>query len=202
MMKVVDARFVASARAPSEVPPPRFAEVAFAGRSNVGKSSLINRLLGRRNLVRVSNTPGCTRGVNVFRVRLEDAVVDFVDLPGYGYAKRSKKERASWGPLVEGFVRTRDNLRATVVIVDIRRGLQKEEEQLLQFLREAAVPPVVVATKLDKLPRNRRRTELLKLRRGVDYPVIGFSAVSGEGREELMETVLAKCLGGKPGSGT
>ena len=107
-MDVLDAEFVAGATALGQLPAPTFAEVAFAGRSNVGKSSLINNLVQRKKLVRTSSAPGCTRAINIFRVRLrtdgDEAHLDLVDLPGYGYAQRSKAERKAWGPLIEGFL--------------------------------------------------------------------------------------------------
>jgi len=137
-MDVLDAEFVAGATALGQLPAPTFAEVAFAGRSNVGKSSLINNLVRRKKLVRTSGAPGCTRAINIFRVRLrtndEEAHLDLVDLPGYGYAQRSKAERKSWGPLIEGFLSERPGLRGAVVIVDIRRGTQDDDLQLLEFL--------------------------------------------------------------------
>ena len=108
-VEVRDARFLSAAMALGDLPPPAYAEIAFAGRSNVGKSSLINCLVARRKLVRTSRTPGCTRGINLFRVELggdAPATLDLVDLPGYGYAKRSKQERRSWGPLIERFLGT------------------------------------------------------------------------------------------------
>lgn len=189
-MHVQDARFVASATDASQLPPPAFAEVAFAGRSNVGKSSLINALLERRKLVRTSATPGCTRGINIFRVTLGDGVFDLVDLPGYGYAKRSKAERESWGPLIEGFLRTRPGLRAVVIIVDVRRGLEEDDVQLLDFVRHVDREPLLVATKLDKLAASKRKPALAALQKQSDLRVHGFSAVSGEGRDKLLHSVL------------
>lgn len=205
-MRVRDARFVASAETLEAVPPPAFAEVVFAGRSNVGKSSLINKLVGRKKLVRTSSTPGCTRGINIFRVELADkgsgdggpqgdpsrakAIFDLVDLPGFGYAKRSKTERASWGPLIEGFLQSRAGLRAAIVIVDIRRGFQAEEFQLKEFLDSIPLKMICVATKLDKIPSSKRRTMIETLRRETGVHVIGTSATDGTGVEELLRAVL------------
>jgi GTP-binding protein len=137
----------------------------------------------------------------LFRIALSDAVVDFVDLPGYGYAKRSKRERRAWGPLIEGFLRSRTNLRAAVVIVDVRRGIQEDDRQLLDFLAGLRIPPVVVATKLDKLALNRRKIALEELREGIGCPVVGFSAETGEGRQELLDTLIRKTVGAADESG-
>jgi len=190
--KIADAQFLASATALPQLPPPAFAEVAFAGRSNVGKSSLINALLERRKLVRTSGTPGCTRGVNLFRVRLKDpdGVVDVVDLPGYGYAKRSHAERRSWGPLIEGFLESRPGLRGVVVIVDARRGFEAEEHELLEFLDHVGRPAILVATKTDKVPPSKRKLRLLELERDIGRRVFGFSATTGDGRDRLWRRLL------------
>jgi len=194
-VEVLDAQFVAGAKSLDQLPPPTFAEVAFAGRSNVGKSSLINSLVRRKKLVRTSSAPGCTRAVNIFRVRLRadgtEAHLDLVDLPGYGYAQRSKAERRSWGPLIEGFLRQRPGLRGAVVILDIRRGAREEDLQLLEFLRSIGVSSLVVATKVDKLPASKRKPALTRLERELGAPVTAYSAVTGDGRDALWERVLS-----------
>lgn len=193
-MDVLDADFVAGATAFEQLPAPTYAEVAFAGRSNVGKSSLINSLLARRKLVRTSSDPGCTRAINIFRVRLrhddDEAYLHLVDLPGYGYARRGKAERRSWGPLVESFLRRRPGLRAVVVILDVRRGFEADDGQLIEFLQSVDLEPIVVATKLDKLPASKRKPALSALRRDVGQSVIGYSAVNQEGREALWRQLL------------
>lgn len=187
-----DARFVASAADVAQLPAPLYAELAFAGRSNVGKSSLINSLLQRRKLVRTSGTPGCTRGLNLFRVDFDGGVLDLVDLPGYGYAKRSKKERLSWGPMIENFLTRRQGLRCVVLIVDVRRGLVDDDEQLLEFLEHIQRPSLLVATKLDKLPRNKQKPALQALRKQAGRPLLGYSSESGVGRGELFRALLAR----------
>ena len=197
-MNVLDAEFVAGATVLGQLPAPTFAEVAFAGRSNVGKSSLINNLVQRKKLVRTSGAPGCTRAINIFRVRLraqgeqaEEAHLDLVDLPGYGYAQRSKAERKSWGPLIEGFLSERPGLRGAVVIVDIRRGVQDDDLQLLEFLESVDVTPILVATKIDKLAASKRKPAVAALKRDLNRPVIPYSSVTGDGREALWNRILS-----------
>ena len=198
-LRVGESRLVTSATRLSDLPPPAFAEIAFGGRSNVGKSSLLNRLMGRRNLVRTSGTPGCTRGIDLYRVELrvgeanagsEKATVDLIDLPGYGYAKRSKAERQSWGPLVESVLSERDHLRTVAVLVDARRGFEAEDVQLIEFLDHLEKSPVCVATKIDKVPASRRRQTLAVLAKAVGHPVLGFSATKDIGRPELWGALL------------
>src|SRR5690606_19159967 len=162
--RIVSAAFHAGAREPNQFPPPTVAEVAFAGRSNVGKSSLLNSLLERKSLVRTSSTPGCTRQVNFLEVKSDDgAQLLMVDLPGYGYAKRSKTERRSWGTLIESYLLQRPTLTGVVLLVDVRRGLEVEERQLLELLEGPAqvsrkpLEVLVVATKLDKLSASQRK---------------------------------------------
>jgi len=190
-------------------------EVAFAGRSNVGKSSLLNTMMQRRGLVRTSNTPGCTRQLNVFDVRCADGLtLRFVDLPGYGWAKRSKVERNQWQSMIEGYLRTRAGLRAVVVLVDVRRGVEEEEQQLVDFLREPRqtsdprpLEVILVATKIDKLGAAARKPALEAVRksaRGIaagsggeparEVPVIGFSAVTGDGREQVWDRIRRALL--------
>lgn len=191
---VLDAEFIAGATALAQLPAPTFAEVAFAGRSNVGKSSLINNLVRRKKLVRTSSAPGCTRTINIFRVRLrtdgEEAHLDLVDLPGYGYAQRSKAERKAWGPLIEGFLSERPGLRGAVVIIDIRRGVQDDDIQLLEFLESIGVAPILVATKLDKLPASKRKPAIAKLRNQVGRSVTPYSSITGDGRDALWKRLL------------
>ena len=198
-LRVVDASFAAAAGVGGELLPPTLPEIAFAGRSNVGKSSLMNSLMGRRNLVRTSGTPGCTRTVNLFHVRCADAAEMYlVDLPGYGYAKRSKGERSSWGPMLERYLGERASLRALVVLVDARRGMEPEEDELLEFVEAAKaarskVPTLVVAIKIDKLPAAQRKPAVAKLARP-GIPVLGVSAETGEGRDALWRR-LRKLVG-------
>ena len=200
--RVVEAKFVAAAVDAESLPPPTLVELAFAGRSNVGKSSLLNAMMQRRGLARTSHTPGCTRQLNVFEVHCADGLaLRFVDLPGYGWARRSKTERSEWQDIVEGYLRKRTVLRAVVLLVDVRRGPEEEERQLFEFLAAVtearggkALQVVWVATKTDKIGAAKRKPSLEAVRRaigaiGVSGPIIGFSAVTGEGREELWERI-------------
>jgi len=187
-VKVTAARFLTAAAAAGGGPPPAGPEVAVAGRSNVGKSSLLNQLLGRRGLARTSGTPGRTRQINFFLVNERFVVAD---LPGFGFAVGPEAERRAWGPLVERYLRTRLTLRGVAVLVDARRGPEAEEEDLLAFLAHHGLRAAVVATKLDKLARGAQRTALAALVARVDpgVPVVGFSARTGEGRDELWRVL-------------
>jgi GTP-binding protein len=165
-------------------------EIAFAGRSNVGKSSVINRLVNRKKLARVSNTPGRTREINFFRVN-DDFVL--VDLPGYGYAKISKEARAAWKPLIEGYLLASPMLRGIVQLLDARHDPTRDDLAMLEFLAETGVPTIVVATKTDKLPRaqvGERVRRIAGLAGVSEDQVIPFSAVTGAGRAELAEAIL------------
>jgi GTP-binding protein len=201
--RVVDAQFVAGAVDAGSLPPPTVVEIAFAGRSNVGKSSLLNAMMQRRGLARTSSTPGCTRQLNVFEVRCADGLtVRFVDLPGYGWARRSKAERTQWQSMIEGYLRARAGLRAVVLLVDVRRGVEDEERQLEEFLRlprEVSDPKpldiVLVATKIDKVGVSARKPALAALSKGAGRPALGFSAVTGEGTDALWERIRSSALG-------
>ena len=194
---IVDASFVAGVAAADQMPPPALAEIAFAGRSNVGKSSLLNALVERKHLVRTGSTPGTTRQLNLFHVKAADGLeVVLVDLPGYGFAKRGKQERSQWGTLIEGYLSTRVTLRAVVLLVDSRRGPESEEKELLEYIasthRRAArpkVPIVVVATKTDKMPLAQRKPALDHIGADLGCRVLGFSSVTGEGRDELWRVL-------------
>jgi GTP-binding protein len=187
-MRVTAARFLGAAATPGGGPAPGPPEIAIAGRSNVGKSSLINTLLGQRGLARTSRTPGRTRQLNFFLVNERFVLVD---LPGYGFAVGSEEERRAWGPLVETYLSGRSTLRGVLLIVDARRGLEAEEDELLAYLAAHALPVAVIATKLDKLGRARIRPALAALaeRLGPRTPLIGFSARTGETRDEVWRLV-------------
>jgi GTP-binding protein len=193
----LQATFIASSDDDRTLPAPLFSEIAFAGKSNVGKSSLINTLIGRRNLARTSSTPGRTRTLNLLRVELRQGTFDIIDLPGYGYARVSKAERRSWGPMIESFLQRRAGLRSVVLIVDVRRGLQDEDRQLLEFLQAIDRRAIVVATKLDKLASSKVDPTLRALGKDAGLRVLPFSAVSRVGRDELWR-VLVEAAGLSP----
>ena len=172
-------------------PEPKWPEVAFAGRSNVGKSSLLNRLVRRKRFARVSNTPGRTREVNFFLV---NAKFVLVDLPGYGYARISKERRAEWKPLIEGYLRTSRELRGIVQLLDVRHDPTDDDRQMLAFLASVGVPTLFALTKIDKLTASQRKARIAALLETLETSedqVIPFSAVTGEGRDELAEAVVA-----------
>src|SRR5437899_5036054 len=160
-MKISTAVFVASAVSPAQYPRQPLPEVAFAGRSNVGKSSLINTLVHRKNLVKTSATPGKTRAINFFLVNQRFLLVD---LPGYGYARVPREIQASWRPMVETYLQRRDTLRAVVHIVDLRHAPTEQDQQLHEWLQHQGVMIVVVATKADKIPPNRRAVHIRTVR--------------------------------------
>lgn len=199
---IKDASFVLSARDVADMPAPTFAEVVFAGKSNVGKSSLLNTLCLRRGLARVSGTPGATRGINLFRVDLGEAVLHFADLPGYGYAQRSKQERKGWGPMIEEYLRQRAGIVLAIVIVDVRRGIEDEDEMLLEFLDSLGHPSLVVATKLDKLPKARRKPALMELAKTSEREIVGFSAETGDGSDGLRARILRAAIRREPAEPT
>jgi GTP-binding protein len=193
-MRAREARFLVSASTPAGFPPEDAPEIAFAGRSNVGKSSLLNTLVGKKGLAKTSSTPGRTRLLNWFDVQPQSGPrLAFVDLPGYGYAKISKEMRAGFGPLIEDYVRRRAVLAAVVVLVDARRGPEDEEEELLGWLGEAGRRAIVVLTKCDKLAKNQRLPAAAAARKRLRLPrdPILFSAETGEGIDELWRAVLA-----------
>lgn len=189
-MKVLTAEFVLSATKPDHYPPPVLPEVAFAGRSNVGKSSLINTLVKHKGLARTSNTPGRTQEINFFTVNDR---IGLVDLPGYGYAKVPEKIRRQWGPMLETYLRERSSLKLVVLILDCRRDPSGEDLQLLDWLRHYRIPCLPVVTKTDKLSRNqlnaRRRAIAASL--GISPPegLLCFSALSGAGKEALWREI-------------
>ena len=172
-------------------PEAKWPEVAFAGRSNVGKSSLLNRLIRRKRFARVSNTPGRTREVNFFLVN--DRFV-LVDLPGYGYARISKERRAEWRPLIENYLRSSTELRGIVQLLDVRHDPTGDDRQMLAFLASVGVPTLFAVTKVDKLTAAQRAARIAAVTNALERTadqVIPFSAVTGEGRDELAEAVVA-----------
>lgn len=172
-------------------PDPAGPEIAFVGRSNVGKSSLLNRLVKRKAFARVSNTPGRTREINFFHVNRQFVLAD---LPGYGYARISKERKKAWKPLIEGYLRHSEALRGVVQLLDIRHDPTDDDMDMLDFLAELGVPTLVVLTKVDKLNASGRseRTDAILRQLSLDEEqVITFSAKTNEGRDALAEAVVA-----------
>lgn len=190
-MNFAQAEFRAAYGTFKQLPPPETVEIAFSGRSNVGKSSLINRLFGRRSLARVSATPGKTATINFYR--LEN--INFVDLPGYGYAKVSKSEKERWSDLIGGYLADgRRDIGLVFQLVDMRHPPTKDDLQMINYLVENELPFVVVLTKADKLNKTERNNRLEAFKSEIPYyddiTVVPFSAVTDEGVEELRQIVL------------
>ena len=190
-MKNLDAELIASAPRVEKLPESGLPEVAFLGRSNVGKSSLLNALARRRKLARTSSTPGKTRELVLFRVRTDRGEIGLVDLPGYGWAKVSRKERASWQRLAEGYLARRESLCLAMVLQDVRRSWSEDEALLLEWLAEQDVPGRVVLTKTDKLKLMKRKEAVKKLRasigEGFGKP-IATSSQKGDGLDVVWRT--------------
>ena len=182
-----------SAGLPKQFPTDPMVQVAFSGRSNVGKSSLINSLLGRKSLARVSSAPGKTITINFYDV---DKKLFLVDLPGYGFAKRRPEDKAQWSALTDGYFTKNpriDLLKLVIQLIDSRVGPTADDEMMLQFLREAGIPFLVVATKCDKLNATERKksTELLRSHPDIpaDTPILFYSSLKGEGKNELWREI-------------
>ena len=178
---------------PGRLPPATLPEVAFAGRSNVGKSSAINTLLGRKKAARTSKTPGRTQAVNLFEL---DGRIRFADLPGYGFARVPPEVQARWKDMVEGYLGSRETLRLVVVLVDGRHAAQKLDLEMLAGLRAAGLPHLVVATKIDRLKRNQQARALSRLRRELGVATGGlvpFSSVTRTGFDDVWDALDAAC---------
>jgi GTP-binding protein len=194
-MKLHVAELVKSCSKPSDFPEPGLPEVAFLGRSNVGKSSLLNALVHRKRLARTSSTPGKTRLITFFRVEVGSAELLLVDLPGYGWAKVSQKERASWQHLIESYLEDRAPLRAAILLQDLRRDFSDDETLLLEWLAERGVPAVVALTKIDKLKPMRRAERVRKLKKSLSGPARDFvatSSQSGQGVDDLWKAIYPR----------
>lgn len=204
--RVVDARFVTTVAGRGGLPDDGLPEVAFLGRSNAGKSTLLNALAGRRELARVSATPGKTRAIHFYRIErlapdgARHALL-FVDLPGYGFARVSKAERAAWRGLVEGYLTGRAPLRAAVLVQDLRRDPSDDERELLAWLAARGIPAIVALTKADKLARGARtrRVHALAAAYAADAAaVVATAARTGEGIADLWRALDARIGQGAP----
>jgi GTP-binding protein len=183
-----NARFVISAAKPDQFPPPTLPEIAVVGRSNVGKSSLINALTGNAGLARTSRTPGRTRLVNWFEI---SETFMLVDLPGYGYAAVSRDTRESWRPLIESYLSDRKSLVGVLLLIDVRRGPGEEELDFVPWLEARKIPVVVALTKSDKLPKNKRNLEVMKAKKtlGLKRDPYAVSAQDNDGLTTLWGAV-------------
>jgi GTP-binding protein len=192
MFKVTSSQYITSVVSLDSLPKARFPEIAFAGRSNVGKSSLINTLLGRRRLAQTSSTPGKTRMLNFYLVNEN---VFFVDLPGYGYAKVAKDLRNRWSNLVEPYIRDREPLRGMIHLIDCRHEPTQNDSQLSEWLDSYQIPSLVALTKADKLSRSKAMLALnmaaKTLQREEDQCVL-FSAKTGQGKAEIWKWIVGK----------
>ena len=162
-------------------------QIALAGRSNVGKSTLLNKLVGRKGIAKVSTTPGKTRSLNFFLVNNRFYLVD---LPGYGYAKVSKAERKDWGKLVESYLKKSSSLAGLILLLDCRRDPTDGDLELMDWLDHRQIPMLTVVTKADKLTRDKMNRKLAVVEKELGVSAIGFSAVSGVGKRELVDAVL------------
>ena len=184
-MKVLSAEFVKSATKPSEYPPGNLPEIAIAGKSNVGKSSLINTVVNRKNLAKTSSSPGRTQVINFFRINNN---LSLVDLPGYGFAKVPLEVRRAWKPMVEAYLQSREAIRLVILILDSRRGLSPDDSTLLDWLDYHGIPTLLALTKADKLSqleRARQKKVLAGIRLLEGRPLLFFSAHTGEGKDDL-----------------
>ncbi|MBN1382250.1 MAG: YihA family ribosome biogenesis GTP-binding protein [Deltaproteobacteria bacterium] len=189
-MKIVSAKFIKSASHPSHYPEEKLPEIAFAGKSNVGKSSLINVLVRQKSLARTSNTPGRTQLINFFSVNDTYALVD---LPGYGFARVPESVRKNWQPMVEAYLKSRKMLKLVILIVDARRDLSQQDLDLANWLIVNRIPFLFVLTKIDKLSKNQLNASLRKFKAisGLpeDFSPVLFSARTGQGRDILWAEI-------------
>ena len=189
-MNLRSAEFLTSVGFLTQLPTDGRFEIAFAGRSNVGKSSLMNRLLNRKKLVKTSGTPGKTRTLNFFTVN--DAFY-LVDLPGYGYAKRSQAERAQWGQLIEGYVADREPLKGFVLLIDIRHAPTEDDLNMVEWLTNSGKRFIIVGTKADKLSNNKLQSSVARTKKVLawkgEHDILPFSAVTGRGKDELWRWI-------------
>ena len=178
----------------SKLPRNNKPEIAFAGKSNVGKSSLINSLVNRKALARTSSSPGKTQTINYYNVNND---LYFVDLPGYGFAKVSKTEKEKWGEMIENYLNTSEQLRAVFLLVDIRHKANANDVQMYEWIKQMGFHPIIIATKLDKLKRSQvdKSVKILKESMGVDKDtiVIKFSSKTKQGKEEILKLIDRIC---------
>ncbi|PWW19674.1 GTP-binding protein [Cytobacillus oceanisediminis] len=191
-MKVTSSEIVISAVKPDQYPDSDLPEFALAGRSNVGKSSFINKMLNRRGLARISSKPGKTQTLNFYLI---NEMLHFVDVPGYGYAKVSKKEREAWGKMIETYLTNREQLKAVVLIVDLRHPPTNDDVMMYDFLKHYDIPCVVIATKADKIPKSKWQKHMKITKETLDIDqndqFIMFSSETGYGKDQAWSALLS-----------
>ncbi|HVO65042.1 MAG TPA: ribosome biogenesis GTP-binding protein YihA/YsxC [Syntrophales bacterium] len=187
-MKVVSAEFIKSATEPSQYPEGELPEVAFVGRSNVGKSSLINAITFRKNLALTSSTPGCTRLINFFKVNDQ---ISLADLPGYGYAKVPVASRRAWQPMIETYFKRRKSLKTVVLILDVRRYPSEKDIDLIHWLRKYKIIPIIILTKTDKISKSQAKLRQHQVKEvlGLTTDPILFSTRTGEGKDTIWGAI-------------
>lgn len=192
-MKILSAEFIISAVSPAQYPVDALPEIALAGRSNVGKSSLINRMINRKNLARTSSQPGKTQTLNYYRI---NDMLYFVDLPGYGYAKVSKSKRAEWGKFIEGYLTHRDELKLLIQLIDMRHPPSNDDIAMYEWAKHIGLTVCIVTTKADKVPRGKwqKHVKIIKDDLGFDPAdqLVMFSSETGLGRDELWGIIMEK----------
>jgi GTP-binding protein len=188
-VKVKSSQYLRSVVRPGDFLDDGRPQIAFVGRSNVGKSTLLNKLVGRHALARISSTPGRTRAINYFEI---NSRFYFVDLPGYGYAKVSKKERESWGKLMASYFEVASETAMVIQLIDAKVGATELDRQSAQYLQSEGIDPVVVATKADRLKKSKLQAALFSIQRDLELPdsiIIPFSAPSGEGSKQIWKSI-------------
>ena len=192
-MKIKETEFVISAVRPNQYPTDGLPEIALAGRSNVGKSSLINKMMLRKNLARTSSQPGKTQQLNYYRINKELYLVDF---PGYGYAKVSKTQREQFGIMIETYLQQREQLAVQLLVIDIRHAPSKDDQLMYQWLKHYEIPTCIVCTKADKIPRSKwdKHVKIVKQTLEVEPndKLVLFSSETGQGRDELWQHILER----------
>lgn len=182
----------------SILPDNKLPEIAFAGKSNVGKSSLINALMNRKSYARISATPGKTQTINFYNINEE---LYLVDLPGYGYAKVSEKEKREWGALIERYLHSSKKLKAVFLLIDIRHDPSANDRIMYEWIVSQGYKPIIIATKLDKIKRSQKDKQLKAVRQGLGLPadtvMIPFSSVTKQGRDEIWDFVEKEYLEGE-----
>ncbi len=189
-MKIRSCKFIISAVSPKQYPQDEMPEIALAGRSNVGKSSLINMLLNRKKLARTSSTPGKTQTINFYKINEE---YHLVDLPGYGYARVSKSSKEAWGKMMEKYLTTRDNIVEVVQLIDIRHKPTQQDIQMYNWIRHYGFKGIVAATKLDKIKKSQRQKHISQIRKTLEMErediLVPVSSINREGKEALWEVI-------------